>query len=105
MTSIFYTVMPHICKAAPLPVGYGFLRLSQRIHMANAQHPHIGLNIANCRKAKGKRLKDLSEATGLSIGYLSDIQVGRTDPTVATLYKIAAALGVDPTELMRGEVG
>lgn len=43
------------------------------------------------RIAKEFTLKNLAEATGLSISFLSDIERGRTDPSVKTLLKIAAA--------------
>lgn len=36
-------------------------------------------------------LQDLAEHTGLSVSYLSDIERKRTEPTLKTLRKIAAA--------------
>lgn len=47
-------------------------------------------------------LADLSSATGLSISYLSDMERGRTLPTLATLYKLAAAYDMTASDLLRG---
>ena len=52
-------------------------------------------------KIKGERLKkgwkqcELAKKAGISNTYLSDIEVGRTSPSLKTLHKIAAALDVD----------
>jgi len=39
-------------------------------------------------------LQELSERTGLHISSLSDIRSGKSSPRVATLERIATALGV-----------
>ena len=40
-------------------------------------------------------LRALHERTGIAISTLSDIRKGKQSPTVATLEKIAAGLGVE----------
>lgn len=48
----------------------------------------------NVRVLRGdKTLKQLAELTGLSISYLSDIERGRTLPSIDTLDKIFTACG------------
>jgi len=42
----------------------------------------------------GLTLRDLADASGLSINTISLIERGKSSPTVATLYKLATALGV-----------
>ena len=44
--------------------------------------------IKRIRKERGMTLKNVSEKTGLSISYLSDIERGRTEPSLKTLIKI-----------------
>lgn len=47
---------------------------------------------------RGNRtLKELAELTGLSLSYLSDIERGRTSPSIETLDKIFTACGVTLT--------
>lgn len=50
--------------------------------------------IKDLRKQQGLTLKALAEKTGLSVGYLSDIEVGRSSGTIETLQKIANGLGL-----------
>lgn len=46
------------------------------------------------RKQHGITLKTLSALTGLSIGYLGDIEAGRTVPTLQTLDALLNAYGL-----------
>lgn len=41
------------------------------------------------RTVKGQTLADVATGTGLSISYLSDLERGRTNPSIETLEKIA----------------
>ncbi|HGY10066.1 MAG TPA: XRE family transcriptional regulator [Oceanithermus profundus] len=52
------------------------------------------------RKERGWRLKDVAEATGLSIPYLSDLERGRTNPSLDTLRTLAGAYGLSVHDLM-----
>lgn len=40
------------------------------------------------RKMRELRLRDVAAATGLSISFLSDVERGRTPPSLATLQKL-----------------
>ncbi|MFZ5676535.1 MAG: helix-turn-helix domain-containing protein [Pseudomonadota bacterium] len=53
-----------------------------------------GREIRDLRKARRITIKALSERTGLSVGYLSEIERGLAFPNVKALHDIAAALGV-----------
>ncbi|WP_430885956.1 helix-turn-helix domain-containing protein [Fusibacter sp. JL216-2] len=55
----------------------------------------IGENIKALRLGSKMTLKDLSEATGLSIGFLSQVERGLTALAITSLEKIAKALEVD----------
>jgi transcriptional regulator with XRE-family HTH domain len=54
----------------------------------------IGVEIRDLRKAKRMTIKVMSEATGLSIGHLSEIERGISTPSIKALHDIARALGV-----------
>jgi len=55
----------------------------------------IGERIKELRSAKGLTLKELSEGSELSIGFLSQVERGKASIAVTSLEKIAKALGVD----------
>lgn len=61
----------------------------------------VGDNCARIRKAKGMTQEELSEKSGLSQQYLSDLERGKRNPTIVTIYHIAEALGVSHEELLR----
>ncbi len=48
----------------------------------------IGFSIRSLRKSKGMTLRQLSEATGLSIGYLSNLERNTSSPTLLNIQKI-----------------
>ena len=54
----------------------------------------VGPEIRDLRKAKRMTIKELSLATSLSIGHLSEIERGIASPSIKTLHDIARALGL-----------
>ena len=62
----------------------------------------LGDQIRSIRKRQEITLKELSEKTGLSIGYISQIERNLTDPSLSTLRKISGTLGV-PSYLFLGD--
>ena len=60
----------------------------------------VGENCARIRKEKGLTQERLSELCGLSQQYLSDLERGKRNPTIVTLYEIAQALEVSHLELV-----
>lgn len=54
----------------------------------------IGPEIKSLRKARGLSLQGLSALCGKSIGFLSQLERGKSKPTVGALHDVAAALGV-----------
>ena len=54
----------------------------------------LGAGIKSYRNEKGLTLKYLAALCGLSVSYLSDIETGRTTPSIQTLSKITEALGL-----------
>ena len=54
------------------------------------------------RKTRDLTLKNLAEETGLSVSYLSDIERGRTNPSLKTMEALASALDVTMQMLLTG---
>lgn len=65
--------------------------------MARLDEREIILKIQALRKAKGVTLDQLARMTGLTKGYLSQIENSTKTPPFSTLDKIAYALGKDIT--------
>lgn len=60
----------------------------------------VGLNFAKLRKDKGFTQERFAEASGFTQQYVSDLERGRRNPTVVTLFHLASALGVMPADLV-----
>lgn len=50
--------------------------------------------LLDARKKAGLTQKELAERIGANKGYISRLERGLTIPTVSTLYRIAAAMGL-----------
>jgi len=61
----------------------------------------IGDNIKKIRKEKHITQRVLGDIVGVSNTYLSDMEVGRTNPSIKTLKKIAKGLEVSYVELLK----
>lgn len=60
----------------------------------------VGGNFARIRRELGLTQEQVEERSGFSQQYLSDLERGRRNPTVITLYELAEALGVSHVELV-----
>ncbi|MEQ8654405.1 MAG: cupin domain-containing protein [Kiloniellales bacterium] len=56
----------------------------------------VGRQVHSLRKAKRMSLKQLSDASGLSIGLLSQIERGTSSPSLRSLQALSKAVGVSP---------
>lgn len=61
----------------------------------------IGDNIRKYRKMKNLTQKELGDLVGISNTYLSDIEIGRTNPSIKTLKRIAKGLEISFVELLK----
>ncbi len=52
----------------------------------------LGNTIRKVRKNKKLKLKELADKTGLSISYLSQVELGKIEPSLTALRKISKAL-------------
>ena len=64
----------------------------------------VGRKIHRLRSESRLTQRELGEATGLAVSYLSRVENGRLTPTLPTLTKIADALSVPLTALFDAQV-
>jgi transcriptional regulator with XRE-family HTH domain len=67
------------------------------------QPPRVGAALAALRQSRGLSLDELSRLAGVSKSMLSQIERHQANPTVAVVWRLAAALGVGIGELLGGE--
>lgn len=59
----------------------------------------LGKRINEIRKIKGMTQEILAERADLTVSYISKIETGKKNPTIAVIEKIAHAMGVDTYQL------
>jgi len=65
----------------------------------------LGKRIKQLRLGQGFTLKDIESQVGVSATHVSEIERGKTSPTIGALAKIALALQVNPSFLLDFPVG
>ncbi|MGN6149249.1 MAG: helix-turn-helix domain-containing protein [Rhizomicrobium sp.] len=60
----------------------------------------VGQNVQRIRRKKRLTQEQFAERSGFSQQYLSDLENGKRNPTIITLYELATALGVNHIELL-----
>ncbi len=76
--------------------GRGLLRMSEA-----ALRESLGSAIRERRKSLGLTLAQMAQRTGVSLGYLSQIELGKNSASIETLYRISLGLGVRMSELFQ----
>ncbi len=61
----------------------------------------VGDNCLRIRLKRGLTQEQLAERSGLTQQYLSDLERGKRNPTIVTIWEIAQALEVSHEELVR----
>lgn len=61
---------------------------------------NVGSKIKALRKQKNYTLKDMNSKTGISVSFLSDIENGRSNPSLDRLTDIANALDTSVSYLL-----
>ncbi|MAF35995.1 DNA-binding protein [archaeon] len=61
----------------------------------------LGENLRKWRTKKNMSQGDLATALNVDRAYISNIENGRMNPTLATLEKIARALDISTSELLK----
>jgi transcriptional regulator with XRE-family HTH domain len=61
----------------------------------------LGRNLKRIRTQKGISQGDIVRSLGMDRAFVSNIENGKTNPTLATITKLARALGVPADELLK----
>ncbi|MFI6011119.1 helix-turn-helix domain-containing protein [Streptomyces sp. NPDC051243] len=67
--------------------------------MPPATVPPVGTRIRQARQARGTSLRALAREVGVSASLISQIETGKSQPSVSTLYAITTALGISVESL------
>lgn len=67
---------------------------------AHPDYPEMGEHLREARQSRRLSLRELAERLGVSPSLISQIETGRANPSVSTLYAIAAELDVSLDELL-----
>src|SRR5438477_12567974 len=67
-----------------------------------AVHVELGERIRAIRQLRRKTLKEVATAAQISESFLSQLERGRTNATIATLQRLATALGIEVSDLFTG---
>src|SRR4029079_16615392 len=59
----------------------------------------LGERLRAIRQLRRKTLKSVATAAGISESFLSQLERGRTNATIATLQRLATALGIEVSDL------
>ena len=62
--------------------------------------PIVGANLRRIRRSRGLSLARLSEASSVSRAMLSQVELGKSTPTINVLWRIARALGISFSALI-----
>jgi CheY-like chemotaxis protein len=76
--------------------GRGLLRMSE-----SALRESLGAAIRERRKGHGLTLAQMAQRTGVSLGYLSQIELGKNSASIETLYRITLGLGIRMSDLFQ----
>lgn len=60
----------------------------------------IGARLRDARLARGLSLRSVAQALGVSASLISQVETGKTQPSVSTLYALVSHLGVSMDELL-----
>ncbi|MFE5758137.1 helix-turn-helix domain-containing protein [Streptomyces massasporeus] len=67
--------------------------------MSSAVVPPVGARIRQARLERGTSLRALAREVGVSASLVSQIETGKSQPSVSTLYAITTALGISVESL------
>lgn len=60
----------------------------------------VGRNLKRIRVERGLTQEELAERSGFAQQYISDVERGRRNPTIVSLWELAQAIGVTPVDLI-----
>ena len=71
------------------------------MNFMSTESRQFGRNMKRIRKEKGITQGDISRALKLARSFISNIENGKANPTLATVTRIAKVLQVPPSELLK----
>ena len=60
----------------------------------------FGISLREFRKKAGFTQEELAFEAGIERNYVSLIELGRNQPLISVVFKLAAALGIKPSKLI-----
>ena len=63
----------------------------------------VGRNVRRLRLERGMTQEQYAERSGFSQQYISDLERGRRNPTIVSLFELAQALSATPIELLSSD--
>ena len=72
--------------------------LGDGIEFSNATD--VGQRLRQIREGRRFTLKEVARQAGISEGFLSQIERGRSTPSLKTLYRVASVFGMSPGDLL-----
>ena len=62
-----------------------------------------GTQLRNIRRERAMSLRELGERSGIAFDTINRLELGKQAAQPRTIRKLADTLGVEPTELMKGD--
>jgi len=69
--------------------------------MKDSEIQRFAKNMKKLREAEGMSQGDIHRTTKIDRAYISNLEAGKQNPTLETIAKIAQALGVSSSELLK----
>ena len=70
-------------------------------YLMDSESKKLGANLKRIRIKKDISQGDIARALGVDRGFISNIENGKTNPTLATITKLAQALEVSSDQLLK----
>lgn len=80
-----------------------YSRIESSAHVSYAFGMELNIHIRTIRKRRGHTIAELAEMVGVSTPHMSEVERGVKNLNNHLLLRIAAALNVDPDELISGD--
>lgn len=64
----------------------------------------LGRNVRHYRQLRGMTQEQVGLSIDMERSYVSDLERGKRNPSVRAVGRLAEALGVEPFELLRGDL-
>jgi transcriptional regulator with XRE-family HTH domain len=69
--------------------------------MIKPESQKLGQNLKRIRTQKGISQGEIARTLGIDRSFITNIEGGKTNPTLSTIAKLAKAIGVSVGELMK----